>query len=164
MHPLCDIVTEKPASPGYNKATNKEKEDTKMSAMHITNENFAAEVLNSEKPVLLDFYAELLDEHIRSVMRAYYEDDLSLSEVAEDVGISRQGVRHLIKKGEEQLEFFESKLGLAQRDEELTLICESLKSISARLAASETFSADSKELLNISEAIMKGNQDVRESN
>lgn len=113
---------------------------------------------------LLDFYAELLDEHIRGVMRAYYEDDLSLAEVAEDVGISRQGVRHLIKKGEEQLEFFESKLGLASRDEELTKLCESIKSISERLAASEEFSLDSKELLSISEAIMKGNQDVRESN
>lgn len=113
---------------------------------------------------LLDFYAELLDEHTRGVMRAYYEDDLSLAEVAEDVGISRQGVRHLIKKGEEQLEFFEGKLGLASRDEELTKLCESIKSISERLATSEEFSLDSKELLNISEAIMKGNQDVRESN
>ena len=113
---------------------------------------------------LLDFYAELLDEHTRGIMQAYYEDDLSLAEVAEDVGISRQGVRHLIKKGEEQLEFFESKLGLAKKDEELIRICESLKRISERLAKSEEFSLDSKELLNISEAIMKGNQDVRESN
>ena len=113
---------------------------------------------------LLDFYAELLDEHTRSVMRAYYEDDLSLAEVAEDVGISRQGVRHLIKKGEEQLEFFESKLGLAKKDGELVGICESLKSISEKLAMSEEFSLESKELLSISEAIMKGNQDVRESN
>ena len=113
---------------------------------------------------LLDFYAELLDEHVRGVMRAYYEDDLSLAEIAEDDGISRQGVRHLIKKGEEQLDFFESKLRLAKRDEELSEICKSIKSISERLADSEEFSSDSKELLNISEAIMKGNQDVRESN
>ncbi len=113
---------------------------------------------------LLDFYAELLDEHIRGVMRAYYEDDLSLAEIAEDVGISRQGVRHLIKKGEEQLEFFESKLGLAKKDKDLSVICESLKGISERLAKCEEFSIDSKELLNISEAIMKGNQDVREFN
>ena len=113
---------------------------------------------------LLDFYAELLDEHTRGVMQAYYEDDLSLAEIAEDVGISRQGVRHLIKKGEEQLDFFEEKLGLAERDEELSNICKTLRSISERLAGSEEFSSDSKELLNISEAIMKGNQDVRESN
>lgn len=113
---------------------------------------------------LLDFYAELLDEHTRGVMQAYYEDDLSLAEIAEDVGISRQGIRHLIKKGEEQLEFFENKLGLAKRDEDISEICESLRIISERLAQSYEFSAESKELLNISEAIMKGNQDVRESN
>ena len=59
---------------------------------------------------LLDFYGEVLDEHTRSILRAYYEDDLSLAEIAEDEGISRQGVRHIIKKGEEQLLFLEDKL------------------------------------------------------
>ena len=113
---------------------------------------------------LLDFYAELLDEHTRGVMRAYFEDDLSLSEVAEDVGISRQGIRHLIKKGEEQLEFYESKLGLAARDEELSSVCESLKRIGNKLSENEMFSAEAKELLDITEVIMKGSQDVRESN
>ena len=113
---------------------------------------------------LLDFYAELLDEHTRGVMRAYFEDDLSLAEVAEDVGISRQGIRHLIKKGEEQLEFYESKLGLASRDEELSSVCESLRRIGNKLSESGDFSAEAKELLDISEVIMKGSQDVRESN
>ena len=113
---------------------------------------------------LLDFYAELLDEHTRGVMWAYFEDDLSLSEVAEDVGISRQGIRHLIKKGEEQLEFYESKLGLASRDEELSSVCESLRRIGNKLSEKEDFSAEAKELLDISEVIMKGSQDVRESN
>ena len=62
---------------------------------------------------LLDFYGDVLDEHTHEVMTAYYDDDLSLSEVASLVGISRQGVRHIIKKGEEQLTFLEGKLGLA---------------------------------------------------
>ena len=57
---------------------------------------------------LLDFYGDLLDEHISGVMRAYYNDDLSLSEIASDEGISRQGIRHLIKKGEEMLEFYDA--------------------------------------------------------
>ena len=63
---------------------------------------------------LLDFYGDVLDEHTHEVMTAYYDDDLSLSEVASLVGISRQGVRHIIKKGEEQLTFLEEKLGLAE--------------------------------------------------
>ena len=67
-----------------------------------------------KKAYLLDFYGEALDEHTRSVMRAYYEDDLSLSEIAEDEGISRQGVRHIIKKGEEELLRLETALGLCE--------------------------------------------------
>lgn len=63
---------------------------------------------------LMDFYGDVLDEHTQRVMKAYYDDDLSLSEIAEDVGISRQGVRHVIKKAQEQLEFLESRLGLAK--------------------------------------------------
>ncbi|MBQ7390592.1 MAG: DNA-binding protein [Clostridia bacterium] len=74
---------------------------------------------NLKLAYLLDFYGEVLDEHTRSVMKAYYDDDLSLSEIAEGVGISRQGVRHVIKKGEEQLSFLEERLGLAAHNEEL---------------------------------------------
>lgn len=69
---------------------------------------------------LLDFYGDVLDEHTHAVMTAYYDDDLSLSEVATLVGISRQGVRHIIKKGEEQLTFLEEKLGLAAYHRTLT--------------------------------------------
>ena len=75
---------------------------------------------------LADFYGELLDEHTRAVIMAYYDDDLSLSEIAEGEGISRQGVRHIIKKGEEQLDAFESRIGLARRHEELSVIAEKL--------------------------------------
>lgn len=64
---------------------------------------------------LVDFYGEVLDENTRAIMTAYYDDDLSLAEIALSVGISRQGVRHTIKRGEEQLAFFEEKLGLAKR-------------------------------------------------
>lgn len=63
---------------------------------------------------LLDFYIDLFDEHTAAVMRAYYEDDLSLAEIAAGEGISRQGVRHIIKKCEEHILFLEDKLGLAR--------------------------------------------------
>ena len=45
----------------------------------------------------------------------YYNEDLSLSEIADQIGISRQGVRDLIKKAEEEIFFLEEKLGLAQK-------------------------------------------------
>ena len=63
---------------------------------------------------LLDFYIDLFDDHTAAVMRAYYEDDLSLAEIAAGEGISRQGVRHIIKKCEEHILFLEERLGLAR--------------------------------------------------
>ena len=64
---------------------------------------------------LLDFYGDVLSERKRTVLDYYYNDDLSLAEVAQEIGISRQGVRELIKKAEEELRFYEEKLGLAAR-------------------------------------------------
>ncbi|MBQ8431919.1 MAG: winged helix-turn-helix transcriptional regulator [Clostridia bacterium] len=64
---------------------------------------------------LLDFYGDILSERKRLVMSYYYNDDLSLGEIAEEIGISRQGVRDLIKKAEEELSFYEEKLGMAKR-------------------------------------------------
>ncbi|MBQ9760709.1 MAG: DNA-binding protein [Clostridia bacterium] len=70
---------------------------------------------NLEIAFLLDFYGDVLSERKRTVLDLYYNLDLSLAEAAEEVGISRQGVRELIKKAEEELLFFEEKLGLAKR-------------------------------------------------
>ena len=64
---------------------------------------------------LLDFYGDVLSERKRTVLDAYYNEDLSLAEIAEEIGISRQGVRELIKKAEEELRFYEERLGLAER-------------------------------------------------
>jgi predicted DNA-binding protein YlxM (UPF0122 family) len=64
---------------------------------------------------LLDFYGELLTERKRSVMDMYYNEDLSLAEIASEIDISRQGARDIIKKCEEELLFYEEKLGLAQK-------------------------------------------------
>ena len=64
---------------------------------------------------LLDFYGDVLSDRKRTVLDYYYNDDLSLAEIAQEIGISRQGVRDLIKKAEEELRFYEEKLGLAAR-------------------------------------------------
>ena len=64
---------------------------------------------------LLDFYGDVLSDRKKSVLDDYYNNDLSLAEIAADLGISRQGVRELIKKAEEELNFYEQKLHLAQR-------------------------------------------------
>ena len=78
---------------------------------------------------LLDFYGEVLPERKRNVLDMYYNEDFSLSEIAEEIGISRQGVRDLIKKTEEELIFFEEKLGLSKRMVELAKHADSLLSL-----------------------------------
>ena len=70
---------------------------------------------NMELSLLLDFYGELLTEKVRTATEMYYNDDLSLSEIALDMGITRQGVRDLIKRAEQNLYSFEEKLGLYKR-------------------------------------------------
>ena len=64
---------------------------------------------------LLDFYGPMLTEHRREVLRLYCEEDLSLAEIAEQLGITRQGVSDALQKGRRQLADFEAKLGLAGR-------------------------------------------------
>ncbi|MBO7304691.1 MAG: DNA-binding protein [Clostridia bacterium] len=107
---------------------------------------------------LLDFYSNLLDERTRDIMEAYYEDDLSLSEIADGEGISRQGVRHIVKKGEEQLEFFEEKLGLAEHYEELSLAAKKLEGVKATLLEAGGVSDDTITILEeiISTILNKG--------
>ena len=67
---------------------------------------------------LLDFYGDVLTERKKDALDAYYNNDMSLAEIAEDMGISRQGVRDTIKKAEEELLFYEEKLGLAKKFDE----------------------------------------------
>lgn len=70
---------------------------------------------NVEITILLDFYGEMLTEKQRNFLGYYYNDDLSLSEIAANEGISRQGVRDAIKRAETLLYEMESKLGFAKK-------------------------------------------------
>ena len=63
---------------------------------------------------LLDFYGDMLTEKQREVVECYYNEDLSLAEIAEEKGITRQGVRDGIKRAEQQLLEMEERLGLAK--------------------------------------------------
>ena len=65
--------------------------------------------------VLLDFYGDMLTEKQRDVVELYYNEDLSLAEIAEHSGITRQGVRDSIKRAEGQLREYEERLGLARK-------------------------------------------------
>ncbi|MDR2752952.1 MAG: DNA-binding protein [Oscillospiraceae bacterium] len=69
--------------------------------------------------LLLDFYGELLTEKQREFLDYYYNEDLSLAEIAANEGISRQGVRDAIKRAEKQLTEMDGCLALAQRFEDM---------------------------------------------
>ena len=70
---------------------------------------------NLEISLLLDFYGDVLTEKQRDVMEQYYNDDLSLAEIADNFGITRQGVRDSIKRGEGIILELEEKVGFAKR-------------------------------------------------
>jgi len=65
--------------------------------------------------ILYDFYGPLLTERQRNLMELYYEQDLSLGEIADQCGITRQGVHDGLKRAGEALERYEVKLGLVRR-------------------------------------------------
>ena len=62
--------------------------------------------------MLYDFYGNLLSDARKEVMALYHEDNLSLSEIAEELGQTRQAVHYTLRKAEKALESYEEKLGL----------------------------------------------------
>lgn len=68
-----------------------------------------------EHAYLYDFYGELLNDRQRKAYEGFYFHDLSLSEMAEEEGISRQGVHDLVKRSARALEEYESKLHLVDK-------------------------------------------------
>ncbi len=69
-----------------------------------------------EVSILWEIYGKLLTKKQYVVLNDYYNNDLSLSEIAENNNISRQGVRDLIKKGEGKLFEYEEKLKIMEKN------------------------------------------------
>lgn len=96
--------------------------------------------------LLFDFYGELLSESQFSSVDLYYNDDLSLSEISEVIGISRQGVRDNIVRAVDLLCFYESKLRLAEKYKNNKDVADRL---SGRLSASSLPQKEKDELLSV---------------
>ena len=69
--------------------------------------------------MLLDCYGDLLTEHQKNIMELYYCEDLSLAEIGNPLGITRQAVRDIIKRTENILLNYEEKLRFAERLEKM---------------------------------------------
>lgn len=95
--------------------------------------------MNTEKDlrvsVLLDYYAPMLTDKQRDVIDLYYNEDLSLSEIAEHEKITRQGVRDSIKRGEQTLYEMEEKFHLAERSDKYSDFIKEINGIAAEIKA-----------------------------
>lgn len=76
---------------------------------------------------LFDYYSNILKDKHKDVLDLYYFQDLSLAEISEIFDMSRQGVHDLLKRAEGNLENFEKKLGLIDRNDSIKEKLELLK-------------------------------------
>ncbi len=107
------------------------------------------DIVNIERQSLLfDFYGSLLNESQNEVMALYHEDNLSLSEIAEDLGQTRQAVHYTLKKAEKALNGYEDKLGLVADYHRSRKLADKAKAI-ITCSAGELSGTDREELLSI---------------
>lgn len=85
--------------------------------------------------LLYDFYGQLLTKRQREVMELYHEENLSLSEIADEFSISRQGVHDTLKNAEKALHKYEEKLGLVQKFQKSVQAIQKIDGIIEELAA-----------------------------
>ncbi len=104
--------------------------------------------------ILYDFYGELLSKRQREVITFYYEDDLSITEISENLCISRQGVHDALKNAEKSLAKYEQKLGLVAKLEDMRNAVQKIdKKIDTILADEVLQEVTKKELLQIKKII-----------
>lgn len=105
----------------------------KVKVLYRSGERGIIVAKNLDVVLLADFYGEMLTENQRKFIEYYYSDDLSLSEIAQNEGITRQGVRDAVKRAETQLYDMEKKLGFAERTrkigEALEIVMENVEQI-----------------------------------
>lgn len=82
-----------------------------------------------ERNILFDFYGELLTEHQKSIYEDAVYSDLSLSELSEEYGITRQGVHDLLKRCDKILMGYENKLHLIEKFDKVKNLTAKIKQL-----------------------------------
>ena len=80
-----------------------------------------------EISILLEIYGNLLTEKQKEYMNYYYNEDLSLSEIAENDGITRQAVMRILQKSSKKLEEYEQKLQIMEKQKQIKKNIEELR-------------------------------------
>ncbi|MBQ9931304.1 MAG: hypothetical protein IJO79_03045 [Firmicutes bacterium] len=91
----------------------------------------------TQASLLYDYYGNLLPEKQGELYRLHYEDNYSFAEIAEDLGITRQGVHDFIRRAEKSLREYEEKLGLVAASLEKEAVFEELENTLARLESED---------------------------
>lgn len=104
-----------------------------------------------ELGLLMDYYGPLLSERIAGIMRMYVMEDYGLSEIAQAMGISRQGVYDAVRRGEEQLLELERRLGLRRRHGAMSQAAQDCLAALERVTPSQ----DSRQALDEARAILE---------
>ena len=102
--------------------------------------------------LMLDYYGSFLTERQAELMRMSADEDMSLSEIAEQVGVSRQAVRDHLFKASKELELMEERLGLVKRDRELLAACIKLEEA---LSAGGDISAEAENTVNVIRSVIR---------
>ena len=104
--------------------------------------------------LLYDFYGDVLTERQKEFYDLYYNEDLSLSEIAENAGISRQGVRDIIVRAENQMQEIEDKTGLIRRFEQMRPHLESIARSAAEIRSINYRQYENPRLEELAETIL----------
>ena len=108
--------------------------------------------------MLFDFYGDLLTDRQKEFFDLYYNEDLSLAEIAENAGITRQGVRDSIKRAEHALHEMEDQLGLVARYSDTERCAEELQHEVEQLHelnAAQLHSAEADEIVSRMTALLE---------
>lgn len=90
-----------------------------------------------ELSMLYDFYGELLGDHKKQIFEDYILNDLSLAEIADNTGLSRQGVHDIIKRCTKALRGYEEKLHLAKKFENTKKLVGEIRQISEEITGTK---------------------------
>ena len=80
-----------------------------------------------EEILLFDYYGELLTDHQKNVLDEYFNEDLSMNEIADNLNISKSAVQDLIKRSIKQMKEYEDKLNLIKKDIKINNILDKME-------------------------------------
>ena len=112
--------------------------------------------------LLIDFYGNILAPKMKDALELYYNEDLSLSEIAQHMNITRQGVRDNIKRGEQFLTETEESLGFFERYAGLEDEMEQIRNLALNIRDFNTRHHKTPEIQQFAEEIIRMTEKYRE--